>query len=222
MGRDSNLTPNPEGDSIGLTSLAKAALIAEEAAPENVIPIRPVPSDNPNDSQCPDACARLTDSSQDTKPAESARTACRQDQAGALSDNTSTPRPQHPLATIGTQTDETNQSLAETLLEKETPPPLVPCTQRRGRGRTDQETPDGPEPEAENNLWPVLPVAKATWRPTYLVRAVTSADDVDPRVQEVLDLAVLNLVAAQEEDPDLVFVKELLRDHGIRPPWNAV
>ena len=54
------------------------------------------------------------------------------------------------------------------------------------------------------------------------MRAVTSADDVDTRVQEVLNLPVLNLAAAQGEDPDLVFVKELLRDHDIRPPWNAV
>ncbi len=41
-------------------------------------------------------------------------------------------------------------------------------------------------------------------------------------MQEVLDVPVLNLAAAQEEDPDLVFVKELLRDHDIRPSWNAV
>ncbi len=59
---------------------------------------------------------------------------------------------------------------------------------------------------------------EATWRATYRVRGVTSADDVNPRVQEVLDLPVLNLAAAQGEDPDLVFVKELLRDHDIRPP----
>ena len=26
----------------------------------------------------------------------------------------------------------------------------------------------------------------------------------------------------QGEDPDLVFIKELLRDHNVRPPWNAV
>ncbi len=68
----------------------------------------------------------------------------------------------------------------------------------------------------------MLLFAEATWRPTYRVRAVTSADDVDPRLQEVLDLPVLNLAGAQEEDPNLVFVKELLRDHDIRPPWNAV
>ncbi len=67
-----------------------------------------------------------------------------------------------------------------------------------------------------------MPFAEATWRLTYRVRAVTSADDVDPRVQEVLDLPVLNLAAAQDEDPDLVFMKELLRDHDIRPHWNAV
>ncbi len=58
--------------------------------------------------------------------------------------------------------------------------------------------------------------------PTYRVRAVTSAEDVDPQVQEVLDLPTLDLAAAQNEDHDLVFVKELLWDHDIRPPWNAV
>ena len=95
-------------------------------------------------------------------------------------------------------------------------------TKREGRRRSDLETPNRPEPEFEDNLLAVLPFAEATWTPTYRVRAVTSADDVDPRVQEVLDLRVLNLAAAQEEDPDLVFVKELLREHDIRPPWNAV
>ncbi len=54
------------------------------------------------------------------------------------------------------------------------------------------------------------------------MRAVTSDDDVNPRVQEVLDMPVLNLAAVQGEDPDLVFIKELLRDHDVRPPWNAV
>ena len=54
------------------------------------------------------------------------------------------------------------------------------------------------------------------------MRAVTSADDVDPRVQEVLDLPVLNLAAVQGEDPELVFIKELRRDHDVRPPWNVV
>ncbi len=41
-------------------------------------------------------------------------------------------------------------------------------------------------------------------------------------MQEVLDLPVLNLAAVQSEDPDLVFIKELLREHDVRPPWNAV
>ncbi len=54
------------------------------------------------------------------------------------------------------------------------------------------------------------------------MRAVTSADDVDPRVQEVLDLPVLNLAVMQSEDPELVFIKELLREHDVRPPSNVV
>ncbi len=54
------------------------------------------------------------------------------------------------------------------------------------------------------------------------MRAITSANDVDPRVQEVLDLPVLNLAAVQGEEPDLVFIKELLREHNVRPPWNVV
>ncbi len=39
---------------------------------------------------------------------------------------------------------------------------------------------------------------------------------------EVLDLPTLNLAAPQEEDPDLQFVKEFLRDHDVRPPWDIV
>ena len=68
----------------------------------------------------------------------------------------------------------------------------------------------------------MLPFAEATWRLTYRVRAITSADDVDPRVQEVLNLLVLDLAAAQNEDPDLVLMKELLSEHDIRPPWDTV
>ncbi len=90
------------------------------------------------------------------------------------------------------------------------------------RRRADLETPNGPTPELEGDLWAVLPFTEATWRLTYRVRAVTSANDVDPRVQEVLDLPVLNLAVAQDEDPNLVFIKELLRDRDIRPPWNTV
>ncbi len=74
----------------------------------------------------------------------------------------------------------------------------------------------------EPDLWTILPFAQATWRSTHRLRAVTSADDVDPRVLQVLDLPTLNLAAAQDEDPDLQFVKELLRDHDVRPPWDIV
>ena len=54
------------------------------------------------------------------------------------------------------------------------------------------------------------------------VRAVTSAEEVDPRVLEVLDLPTFNLAAVQDEDQDLQFIKELLRDHDVRPPWDIV
>ncbi len=75
----------------------------------------------------------------------------------------------------------------------------------------------------EPDLWTVLPFAQATWRSTHHLRAVTSAEDVDPIiVLEVLDLPTLNLAATQDEDPDLQFVKELLRDHDVRPPWDIV
>ncbi len=116
--------------------------------------------------------------------------------------------------------NETLASLKETVI-----PGLIQPesnkTQCEGRRRANIETPDMLEPEFDNP-WTALPFAEATWRTTYRVRAVTSADDVDPRVQEVLDLPVLNLAAVQGEDPDLVFIKELLREHDIRPPWNAV
>ncbi len=52
-----------------------------------------------------------------------------------------------------------------------------------------------------------IALRKATWRSTHCLRAVTSAEDVDPRVLEVLDLPTLNLATAQEEDPDIQFVK---------------
>ncbi len=74
----------------------------------------------------------------------------------------------------------------------------------------------------EPDLWTVLPFAQATWRSTHRLRAITSAEDVDPRMLEVLDLPILNLDAAQDEDPDLKLVKELLRDHDVRPPWDIV
>ncbi len=96
--------------------------IAEEAAPEKEILTRPVPNGEPDDPRHMDACASPADDSQDTKPAEAARTACRQHRTGAVSDDISNPRPPYPQATIGTQTDEMNQPRTETLLEKETPP----------------------------------------------------------------------------------------------------
>ncbi len=42
------------------------------------------------------------------------------------------------------------------------------------------------------------------------MRVVTSADDVNPQVQEVVDLPIFNLTTAQDENPDLQFMKEIL------------
>ncbi len=86
---------------------------------------------------------------------------------------------------------------------------------------------DSPETHARNanaapDLWAVLPFSQAIWRSAHHLRAITSAEDVDPRVLEVLDLPTLNLATAQEEDPDIQLVKELLRDHDVRPPWDTV
>ena len=92
---------------------------------------------------------------------------------------------------------------------------------RKGRRKDNPETPVKaacPKPD----LWTVLSFAQATWRSTHRLRAITSDEDVYPRVLEVLDLPTLNLAAAQEEDPDLQFIKEPLRDHDVRPPWDIV
>ncbi len=94
--------------STGPTLPDQAALIDKEAAPEQVILIRPVPNREPDDSRRTDAGANPMDDSQDTKAVESAHTACRRDQTGALADDTYTPRALYLQATIGTQTDETN------------------------------------------------------------------------------------------------------------------
>ncbi len=51
------------------------------------------------------------------------------------------------------------------------------------------------------------------------MRAVSSANDVDPWVQEVLGLPVLDLAVTQDEDPDLVLMKELW-DHDVRPQYS--
>ncbi len=92
---------------------------------------------------------------------------------------------------------------------------------QKGRRKDNPETPVKAT-HTEPDLWTVLPFAQATWRSTHRLRAITSAEDVDHRVLEVLDLPTLDLAAAQEEDPDLQFVKELLRYHDVRPPWDIV
>ncbi len=218
---DNHPTPDPGDSSEGPALTDGAIPITEEAVPETTIATRSVPNDKPEDPRCTGVCTRPAGDSQDTKPADSACLARVQERAGALTDDTLTPGPPCLQATIGTQTDETTQPRIETLEESETPAileetviprPMQPEsneTQREGWRRADIETPDRLEPEFDN-LWAMLPFAEATWRPTYRARAVTSADDVDPRVQEVLDLPVLNLAAVQGEDPDLVFIKELL------------
>ena len=228
-----HLAPDPGGSSVGQALPDRAIPITEEAAPETTISPRPVPSGRPDDPPFTDVCTRPTSDSRDTKPAGPARLAHVQERAGALSHSPLITRPSHLQAIVGTQTDKTTQPRIETLEGNETPAilketvipgPMQPesnRTQREGRRRADIETPDRLELEFDN-LWATLPFAEATWRPTYRVRAVTSADDVDRRVQEVLDLPVLNLAVMQGEDPDLVFIKELLRDHVVRPPWNAV
>ncbi len=226
-------TSDPGDSSVGPALADRAVPITEEAVPETTLSTGPVPSERPDDPQCTDVCTRPAGDSQDTKPADSARVARVQERAGALPDDLLTPRPTHLQATIGTQTDETTKPQVETSEENETPAILketmIPGptqpennqTRCEGRRRADRETPDRLEPGFDNP-WATLPFAEATWRPTYRARAVTSADDVDPRVQEVLNLPVLNLSAVQGEDPDRVFIKELLRDHDVRPPWNVV
>ncbi len=102
--------------------------------------------------------------------------------------------------------DETPTTPTETTILGPAPPKSI-RTRHKGWRRADLKFPNEPKPELEDNLWATLPFAEATWKPTYRGRAVTSANDVDPRVQEVLHLPV-DLAAAQEEDPDLVFMKE--------------
>ncbi len=107
----------------------------------------------------------------------------------------------------------------ETLLL--TPPKSIRM-RRKGRSRTNLETPTEAAHCANDKIRVVLFFAKATWRLTYRVRAITSTNDVHPRVQEVFDLPVLNLSVAHDEDPDLIFIKLLLRDHDVRPSWDTV
>ncbi len=86
---------------------------------------------------------------------------------------------------------------------------------RRKSGRKDNLETLAKDARNGPDLWTVLPFDQATWRLTHRVRVVTSAEDVDPHVLEVLDWPTLNLAAVQEEDPDIQFVKELLRDHDV-------
>ena len=104
-----NPAPDPGSSSVGPTLSDRAALIAEEAASETTICIRPVPSDGPDNPRCTEVCANPADDSQDTTPADSARMASVQERTGALSDDILIPRPSHLQATIATQTDETTQ-----------------------------------------------------------------------------------------------------------------
>ena len=193
----------------------------EETVPENSAVTGPMPDDKPDDPRSTGMRDRPVRSSQDTKPADLARQAHVHERLDAPADDSVPPGPSYPVVTAGTQTDVTSQPGIETWRENETPEPLKETvtpgpkqpasseTPTEGPRRADTETPGKPELESDS-LWTLLPFAEATWRTTYRARAVTSADDVDPRVQEVLDLPVLNLAAVQSEDPDLVFVKELL------------
>ena len=92
---------------------------------------------------------------------------------------------------------------------------------RQGQRETSHEPPAETQHCVNKNLWTTLSFAQATWRSTSRVRAITSANDIDLWVQEVLDLPVLNLATAQGEDPDLLFLKELLQDHDSRPQWDT-
>ncbi len=92
----------------------------------------------------------------------------------------------------------------------------------KGRSRSNFGTPAKTASGTSEGHWAILPFTEATWRLTYWVRAVTSANDVDPRVQEVLDLPVLSVAAAQDEDLNLIFMRELLKDHDVRPSWDTV
>ncbi len=230
---DSHPVTGPGSNSVGSKLAERTVPETEETFTENSAVTGPVLDDRPEDLRRTGICNRPVGNSQDTKPADSARRARVQERSGAPVDDSVPPGSPCLLATTGTQTDETSQPGIETLEENETPEtlketvtpgpqqPVSNKTPPEGWRRTDIETPGKPDPESDNP-WTLLPFDGATWRTTYRARAVTSADDVDPRVQEVLDLPVLNLAAVQGEDPDLVFIKELLREHDVRPPWNVV
>ena len=63
---------------------------------------------------------------------------------------------------IGTSLeDETPITPTETIIPGPTLPKSI-RTKRKGMRRADFKTPDGPEPEFEDNLWAALPFAEAT------------------------------------------------------------
>ncbi len=226
---DDQPAPGPEDNSTEPGQADGTIPVMKEIIPENTTVTRPVPNGKPEDPQCTGVCNRPVSDSQDTKPADSARRAHVQERTGVPADDTVTPGSPCLQASTGTQTEEIistrmeileENEAPETLQETVTPGPEQPVddkTQPDGRRRAHTETSNRHGPELDNP-WILLPFSEATWRTTYRVRAVTSADDVDPRVQEVLDLPVLNLAAVQGEDPELVFFKELLREHDVRPP----
>ncbi len=188
--------------------------------------------------QCSIRQATLAEVAQDTQPAmrSQATSTVDVDEVSGEKTNISMPR----QITTDTQTENGDSLLgAEVLTLKETqsketssntpietmssgPLPPKDMRERQKCRRRDSSETRAKDAHAAPDLWAVLPFFLATWRSTHRVRAVTSAEDVDPRVLEVLDLPTLNLATVQEEDPDIQLVKELLRDHDVRPPWDTV
>ncbi len=223
---------------------AGQALKSTETAParELCLETKTLPDQaNPTDistMRCDRGRANSAETAQDTKPAVRSQSTTTVDISEISRTETATPVLRQ--VTTGTQTENESSSLdLKTLNLKETlseevsfntsietesvgqTPPKDKRTRRKSRRRDDPEIP-AKDAHIAPDLWTVLPFAQATWRSTHRMRAVTSAEEVDPHVLEVLDLPSLNLAAAQEEDPDLKFVKELLRDHDVRPPWDIV
>ena len=188
----------------------------------------PEPAMGPNvpTIQCSMRKTASTETAQDTKPAMQSQATNTVSVDESSGEKTAIPMPCQ--ITTGTQTESGSSLLeAETLTLKEalseeisSNTPIVTMSsgqfqpkdmrERRKRRRRDNPETLTKDAHVAPNLWAVLPFAQATWRSAHRLRAVTSAKDVDPRVLEVLDLPILNLAAAQEEDPDLQLVKELL------------
>ncbi len=151
----------PQGGNLVLVPSSETAPADEDISHEEVTSIGPLPNSEPDDSRCADASATFVDGSQNTKPVEPVCTVRGLNQAGAPADNTSTPGPLCPQATVGTQTNEMNQPRAETSWKDETPttptetiiprptPPKSIRTRCKGWRNADLETPYGPAPEFE-------------------------------------------------------------------------